>query len=460
MKGLLILGSLALASCGETLLDLSSQEESKTASYELGERQFSAEDFGINAHRPTGEEGKRIFDKVRESGVRWARIDVSWDEIESDKGRFEWSKSDDPIRAASERGLNVYANIHNTPNWASGREKHNVPASSTSEWSRFCRQVAERYDGSHGQPKVTVFGIWNEPDGMGLDGGSRNERLETYANKILKPCYSAIKSVRKDSRVAAPDLASETEFLSDLLATAMNSIDIVSVHKYSNNPDGVVAATRKIRQIMKSRRLDDSKPLWLTETGWSTKGKSKCWFDTVSDSEQAERIPRLFEQLKAAGTVEKVFIYELKDDDNSGACQWGLVESNLRDKPAFAEVKRYMESLSKKDSPGDSGSSGRRPIRQPVTEYPTAKPQPPPQSPTAQPQPPPQSPTAQPQPQPTPSIPRGSYQKRCDQISVKNNRLFARCKDEKGKNHPSSLERPYECSRDIENSNGSLRCRK
>jgi CVNH domain len=53
--------------------------------------------------------------------------------------------------------------------------------------------------------------------------------------------------------------------------------------------------------------------------------------------------------------------------------------------------------------------------------------------------------------------PSGSYQQTCSDISVKKERLFARCQDEKGKVHSTKLSHYGQCS-DIVNKNGSLQC--
>lgn len=54
--------------------------------------------------------------------------------------------------------------------------------------------------------------------------------------------------------------------------------------------------------------------------------------------------------------------------------------------------------------------------------------------------------------------PQGSYQQTCSDISVKKGTLHARCKDEKGKTHHSSLAHYENCAADIANINGSLIC--
>jgi hypothetical protein len=53
--------------------------------------------------------------------------------------------------------------------------------------------------------------------------------------------------------------------------------------------------------------------------------------------------------------------------------------------------------------------------------------------------------------------PPGSYQQSCSDISVKKGNLYAKCQDDKGKNHSAKLSHYEKCS-DIVNKNGSLHC--
>jgi polysaccharide biosynthesis protein PslG len=302
-----------------------------------------AMDYGINVHRPQGDLAAKLMDKVKESGIQWVRIDVSWDEIESQQGNLNWNSADDSIRAASDRGLKIYASLQGAPKWANGGKDSRVQARNVSDWASFCQKAAERYDGKHEVPKVDFFGIWNEPDGNGLGekGDSQDKKLNDYVKNILQPASKAIKNVRSDAKIAAPDLASKPDFLEKVLDKAKDSIDIVTVHKYSDKVATVVQYVQNIANMVK-RKGGHNKDLWLTETGWSTKTNKGCWTEMVDEKSQAQLMSSLMQNLKKANTVQKVFIYELLDDDHKGACQWGILKSNLNEKASFREMKNLI----------------------------------------------------------------------------------------------------------------------
>jgi hypothetical protein len=334
-----------LASCGgETAATIADGETVE----EMTSSPLSASSpYGVNAHRPTGDEANRLFDKVRNAGIAWVRLDVVWEDIEQAQGVFDWSEPDESIRAATDRGLSVFANLHKTPRWANGNRPGKVASRDVTHWEKFCREAVIRYDGKHGLPKVDVFGLWNEPDGSGFgeDGDSQTKKLDDYVNLILIPGAKAIREARSEARVAAPDLASETEFLSKMLDRAKGSVDIVTVHKYSDNASGVTDHMERVRTLLQSKGVGE-KPLWLTETGWSTPTSKGCWFGTVNDDTQAKRTTELLGRIKSRTWIQKVYFYELKDDDSQGACQWGLLRSNESEKPSYRAYRDFIAANS------------------------------------------------------------------------------------------------------------------
>jgi hypothetical protein len=86
------------------------------------------------------------------------------------------------------------------------------------------------------------------------------------------------------------------------------------------------------------------KPLWLTETGWSTPTPKGCWFDTVSDGDQSKNYTELLNTLAKRPWVKKIFFYELMDFDAKGACQWGILKSDMSEKPAYKALQKFIKS--------------------------------------------------------------------------------------------------------------------
>lgn len=402
---------LILNACG-----IDQPESAKADSRILTGSRLSKDHVGVNIHRPTGEDARFLLGKVQELGAGWVRIDVSWDDIEIAKGEYKWERADEPIMEAKLRGLKILANIHATPKWANDNSGSAVVPKKVEDWQDFCSKVAGRYDGRHdGLPRIEVFGIWNEPDGEGLRDFSQQGRRsspELYADRILKPCSKAIRAARPDAKTAGPELASESDYLQKVVSLAGDSLDIITVHKYSDEPGGVVAHMDKIRSIVENSPRTSGKPIWLTETGWSTKSTSRCWFNTVDNATQASKSKSLLNLIEKRKWIDKVFFYELRDDDAEGACQWGMLRSNGSEKTWFGELKNYLH----------------------------ASPQPNPDE---------QNPPVQ--------VPWGSFRSTCKNEEIRSGVLYARCKDRRGNWKNARLD-SYQGCRDIVNNDGNLVC--
>jgi polysaccharide biosynthesis protein PslG len=403
---------LSLSSCGAD-----STGSTAAASRNRANPRLTADRLGVNVHRPTGDDARFLFDKVKELGAGWVRIDVSWDDIEIAKGEYNWNRSDEPIREAHARGLKILANINGTPKWANNHSEPNVAPNNSDDWKDFCGKVVQRYNGSEsGLPRIDIFGIWNEPDGAGLKASANDPNRgnpELYINRILRPCSEAIRRSRPDAKTAGPELASETDFMQKLVSSAGDALDLYTIHKYSDDPSRVVAHLESIRSIIENSPRSRGKDIWLTETGWSTKSASRCWFDTVDDSTQAARSRQLLGHIESRSWIKKVFFYELRDDDNAGACQWGMLRSNGSEKQWYREFKDYIKNQPGTD-PGEGGCS--------------------------------------------PEVPWGSYRSTCRNEVIRNGILYAQCKDRRGNLQNTSLKSYQNCG-DIANDNGKLVCK-
>ena len=70
--------------------------------------------FGLNSHVAP----PKYLHKFADIGLRWHRIDIDWDRIETEEGKYDWSEVDAVVGAASERSLSLLGVIAYTPAWA------------------------------------------------------------------------------------------------------------------------------------------------------------------------------------------------------------------------------------------------------------------------------------------------------------------------------------------------------
>jgi hypothetical protein len=137
-----------------------------------------------------------VISWVGELGSRWALHQLSWYQIEPQKGIYRWDKIDGAVNAMSRAGINIILHPVHSPTWASNAAP-GYP-NNPDDFGRFMRVVAERYKG-----KVAGYQIWNEPNL--LREGGQYVSASRYAG-LLKAGYSAVKAVDPSVVVIAASL--------------------------------------------------------------------------------------------------------------------------------------------------------------------------------------------------------------------------------------------------------------
>ena len=360
--------------------------------------------FGVNAHQASDDE----LDLAAAAGIGWVRMDFNWEQFEPSRGTYDWTVPDRFVARAEDLGLNVFATVAYTPDWAvsgscddSASEasewcRNAVPASA-SYWSDFITAAVGRYG-----DRIKHWGMWNEPNLEHFFRGTSTE----YVATILEPGSAAVHDACGDCFVLGPELAhmrgsdswngeegvcafGECIFngwevsLREVLQESASSIDIVTHHNYEGSSsemweeltDGEYLAN--VQYMHGVKEITDSyapgKPVWLTEFGYeSTPGGE------FSESEAAHELQESFEDLfdvqmgshrsvvnQPWPELEKLFWYDLTDDPTTydwGTFTWGLLEDDYTPKEAwytYADVTNAhggcWEDAEEEDPGSDTG---------------------------------------------------------------------------------------------------------
>lgn len=185
-------------------------------------------------------------------GLRWFKQQVRWEDVEPERGQFDWSKLDLVMPSKAKFGLNIMLSIVTAPNWAreSGvnLDKHGPPAS-FADYVNFVTAILKRYPG-----QVQAIEVWNEQN---LDREWTSTSGLSAANYVtmLRETYTAIKAidpgiivisgalaptggwVEPDGRVSAID---DFDYLTQMIdAGLLNYTDCVGAHHngYNIGPD-------------------------------------------------------------------------------------------------------------------------------------------------------------------------------------------------------------------------------
>jgi len=306
--------------------------------------------YGINAHVPS----TQLLDMLAAAGIQWVRVDMNWFQLEPGRNQYNWGYMDNVVNAARARGLQIFATLAYSPNWASGTANIADPPQDPNDWYNFVYNVVRRYKSS-----VKHWGMWNEPN---LDGFWTGEAWQ-YREWILKNGYNAAKAADASCVVLGPELAHMSgwpDFMENVMAEGgANYIDIITHHCYKGD-----TGTEVFNYLDKDafywawddpplmKVLDDlgvdNRPVWLTEVGWTTADGD----GSVSEDEQADYYHQLLWGVHERAWLERVFPYEAMDDPTPGVPKWGIIKADYTPKKAYTEYQSFI------DNPTDPGSSG------------------------------------------------------------------------------------------------------
>ena len=291
--------------------------------------------YGVNAHLVKN----NVLAKIKSAGIKWIRIDIFWNLVEYQKGKYNYTEVDRVINYAHKNGLSVLAVLTGTPNWACSNKGPNYPANNVSNWSNFVTKMVQRY-----KSKVKYWNIWNEPN---LKRFFIYDK-DVFVNKIFLPGAKALRSADRSAFIVGPGLSHSQEqdqewffWLKYILTTCKDYIDVVSHHMYKDEGPYYMYISLEegehflpaVKEIIEETGHGD-KPFWIAETGWHT-GK-------FSESVQADYYLEMLQRRKMKDYPNKIFFYEIIDDPSPGANPFGILMANLREKTAFEVYRDFI----------------------------------------------------------------------------------------------------------------------
>lgn len=301
-----------------------------------------SEPFGIVAtlaNRVRDDEQDAMVALMREAGIQWAREEISWDKLQRTKGGpFMWTGDgsgfynyDRAIERQTRAGINVLGLLAYNPAWF--KSKNPTVDEWIDDWGNYVFQTVARY--GRDRKQIRYWEIWNEP----------NLRVSGYESGLytIRDYVRILDTARAAAKAADPNavivLGGITSIWSDIPtpedydiptylrllydAGGWNSFDVLAIHPYSPGAPEAASWRRdqhqdfegELRQVDALLQEFGSKPVWITEVGWSTyRG-----FYGVSETEQAAFMVRMYLVAMAHSSVERIFWYDLRNDTQPGA---------------------------------------------------------------------------------------------------------------------------------------------
>ena len=128
--------------------------------------------YGVNAHNASDDQLALAAD----AGIHWVRLDVNWYQVEASEGSYDWSTLDRFVDTADDLGLEVFATVAYSPEWAVSGPCDDSAADDADwchnrlpdegAWTNFLSVLVARYGG-----RVKHWGLWNEPNLGGFFSG-------------------------------------------------------------------------------------------------------------------------------------------------------------------------------------------------------------------------------------------------------------------------------------------------
>jgi polysaccharide biosynthesis protein PslG len=296
---------------------------------------------------------------------------VSWAEINTAQGVYDWRRLDEWLQDVQEFNVqDVMYTFGMTPQWASSRPNdpmcHSGPgrcdppkdlnpdgSGSNQIWKDFVAAIAGRSAG-----RIKYWEVWNEPKNVYAWHGTVLQLV-----RMAKDAREVILSIDPHALMLTPPSRGPWQMLY-FAAGGPNFADIIAYHGYAYEPGCIgypqasdeLQATSSVRMVMWIYG-QSSKPLWDTETSWG-KTSHTCFYD--EDLQAAYLAQSLMLQWSTG--VERAFWYMYNNQI------WGTLWTPDPDHPsypgtlhkaglAYEQVYNWMVGRTMTDRCGVSGST-------------------------------------------------------------------------------------------------------
>ncbi|HEU4480516.1 MAG TPA: cellulase family glycosylhydrolase [Actinomycetota bacterium] len=301
-----------------------------------------------------------VLEKLRAAGVRWVRIDLSWERLQrggrNERHRRYLARADQSINLAHRKGFKVMVTYWGTPGWANGGKEPSSPPRRMRTFRDAARWVADRYRG-----KVQAWEIWNEPNHPEFWKGTMRQYV-----RVLRAGYRGVKEGAPGTTVTSGGTSfNDYEWLQRFYAKdPQRWFDVLVTNPYMSpadlepeTPDNgtiwTIAAVRKVRRLMVDNG-DRDKRIWFGEFGWSSHpndGTEENWQKGVTLEEQADYLVRALRYIGCNFPyVRRAVWYAEKNRPDPGSADkgeqqranYGLLTYELEPKPAYDALANVL----------------------------------------------------------------------------------------------------------------------
>jgi hypothetical protein len=292
------------------------------------------------------------FDLAHRAGAAWLRFSIDWEEVEPQKGQFDWHVHDQLVTKARADQMNILGGLRYSTSWNNTRppgDKSSVPAThyppaDYGAWARYVYLAVSRY-----KADIHYWEVWNEPDLQHFWCGTASQ----YAH-LLAVAYDAIKRADPTAKIVLGGLSLNgsssganqvdsnflPQILSDPAYPAARYFDIGNFHFYGSGMQAKSTMDYVRASLSAAGVGANGRPIWITETGYKSKAGMQRDPRYTGPQGQARWLSDTLPYLHRIG-ADKVFWFELFDSTQD-SLDYGLLDSHLNPKPAYSAFQALL----------------------------------------------------------------------------------------------------------------------
>ena len=335
---------------------------------------FTALTYGIQTFLwwDDGSTGLHL-DWVRLMSFSHVKQIFAWEDIETRRGQWQFSRADQILGEIERRGLKLVVRLSDAPDWAhpslaGNKDDEFVDGPPDPEfmtdWAQYCGNIASRYSG-----RIAAYQIWNEPN-LHREWGNRPPNAAAYV-ELLRVCSEAIRAADPQAILISAGISPtgnccdiaipDDVYLQQLYDAGFQQyIDVVGMHApgYSQpelGPDEAVTQGSQrfftFRRIEDLRRImvengDAARQVAILEFGWhvDTRGANPTysWYG-VSEEQQAANMVAAYQYAVDhwrpwVGLMSAIYIADPSWTPSDEEYWWAVTTPDNVIRPAFIEL--------------------------------------------------------------------------------------------------------------------------
>jgi hypothetical protein len=252
---------------------------------------------------------------------------VTWKDIETSPGVYDWSRLDSLVAGAQAHGVQVTLVLAMTPSFYG--DAASLPPRQLSDYRSYVQAVMSRYRDFDGERGISSYQVWNEGNVHTFWTGTPHQLAE-----LTRVVYRVRNQVDPGASVVAPSfdmrLPWERTWFSRYQSQRVdgrpvsdfydvNAVSLYPMPSYGGRPGGpedAMAMVGRVRHRLAAAHVPADKPLWATEINYGVTGDpAHLTADPISERRQVANVIRTY-LLGAASGLQRVFWYRY---------DWGLL---------------------------------------------------------------------------------------------------------------------------------------